>query len=125
MFVDIIVLFNCFKLTLRNSTKFEIKGSLYIVNNTWNIIAENNIYINTVILLNGGELNAKNMNISNSGQDYLLSNFEFLKCENKGKISEADETRAEKMKCNGKSLFTLSSGESNIRNSVFLLFFIH
>jgi hypothetical protein len=59
MFVDFVVLFNCFKLTLTNLMKFEIKGSLYIVNNTWNIIAENYIYIGTVILLNGGELNGK------------------------------------------------------------------
>jgi hypothetical protein len=109
MFVDIVVLFNYFKLTLRNSMNFEIKGSLYIVNSTWNIIAENNINIGTVILLNGSELNAKNMNISNSGQDYLLSNFEFLKSENGGKISEADEIRVLKVKCNGKSLFTLFS----------------
>jgi hypothetical protein len=64
------------------------------------------------------------VNISNSGQNSLLLDFEFLKSENGGKISEADEIRTEKMKYNGKSLLILSSGESNIRNSVFIFFFM-
>jgi hypothetical protein len=102
--------------------KFEIKGLFYVVNSSWDIIAENNIHIETIILLNGGVINMTKMNISNSGEDYLLDKFEFLKCENGGKISEADGIRVEKVKSNGKSLFNLSSGESNINNSV--LFFL-
>jgi hypothetical protein len=121
MFVDIVVLFNCFKVILRNSMKFEIKGSLYVENSTWNIVAKNNINVGTVILLSGGVINAKNVNISNSGENDLLNNFEFLKCEDGGRILEVDEIRVLEVKCNGKSLFSLSSGESTVRNSVFFL----
>jgi hypothetical protein len=105
--------------------KFEIKGLFYVVNSSWNIIAENNIHIGTIILLNGGVVNMKRMNISNSGEGHLLTNFEFLKCENGGKISEADGIRVEKVKCNGKSLFNLLSGETSIKNSVFFFFYFH